>query len=873
MKKKYLIVVIFFLCGLYVRAQYFNPEEYVIYNVGLIPSSETTNQKSGLIKEKTAVEENGFQKKSGQTPIDTAGEIEKIKLYITQSANNSMDGKYKQALENASMATRLSLKANHKLAIELSTLMQATIYYRLNSFKNTISINQSQLKNPEIIFQINYLAANAYLNLSNYSETENYCSKISNDQNLSNYDRIQVLKLLAIALEKSGNYLESLKVTDLANTQLATIKESSFQSNCNQKLFYYTINQNTFSQKILIEQLTLQNNIGFLLLKNNDLKDAEIAFLKALKLAKDNKVKEFELQIEKNTGLTYTLLKQYPKAEGYYLLAEKLADEEYNLNQKAELLCIRAKNVYLAGNMSTANELCWQSINIAEKQNNYVQLSQSYSVLSEINAFVGDIQKATTYSKLAEENTLKAKNLINTAKQEELVNNMKEEVAYDVFSKEKAELELIQFKLEATRRSQELEIIKRESQIKESNLIAQRLESEKSQQSLLIIKRELETVNQLQELEQIKKDRAINILENKNNQTKIRLLNKQRKLDSQIKLQKEKDVKRAKTREKNLRLFLLISLIIIGLIVFLLYRNIKNGKIIKSANKKLEELTTNLTTTNTALETTILEVNTKNEIIEAKNHQILESITYAKRIQEASLPKVDELMSVSKDSFVLNKPKDIISGDFYLVSALSNQTSSDLSIYIVGDCTGHGVPGAMLSLLCSSLVRQSMHPNGQYTPAQLLDEVNEKLRNFFRNKEDDSFKDGMDIGCCLVDRKNNKLYFASAGRPLLHLREKEITELKGEKHHIGFSGTNFNFINQEMDVKSGDSIYLYTDGYTDQFNGISRKRFMTKNLKDLLIKLSNEPMSKQGELLNAAFEEWRGDYVQMDDVCVLGIKI
>jgi serine phosphatase RsbU (regulator of sigma subunit) len=872
LKKRYLIVI-FFLTVLLAKAQHFNPEAYVIYNVSLIPAGELVNPKSGPIKNKTAVDEHGFLKKLDQTPIDTSGEIGKIKLFLTQSANNSVSGKYKLALENALLASRLSLKANHQLASELSALMQATIYYRLNSFKNEVVINQNQLKNPEVIFQISYLTASSYFQLGNYIETETYCTKINNDQSLSNYDKIQVLKLTAKALEKSGNYLESLKVTDLANKQLATIKESSFQSNCNQKLVYYTINEKTFSQKILIEQLTLQNNTAFLLLKNNDLKDAESAFLKALKLAKDNKEKEFELQIEKNTGLTYTLLKQYSKAEDFYVMAEKLADKEYNLNQKAELLCIRAKNIYLSGNLSLASELCRQSIDIAEKQSNYGQLSQSYSVLSEINAFVGDIQKATNYSKLAEENAIKAKNLLGNANQEELVNNMKEEVAYDVFSKEKAELELIQFKLEATRRTQELEIIKRESQIKESNLIAQRLESEKSQQSLLMIKRELETVNQLQELEQIKKDRAINILENKNNQTKIRLLNKQRKLDSQIKLQREKDVKRAKTREQNLRIFLLTALIIIGLIVFLLYRNVRNSKIIKSANKKLEELTTNLTSTNAALQTTIQEVNTKNEIIEAKNHQILESITYAKRIQEASLPKADELLAVAKDSFVLNKPKDIISGDFYIVSSLSNQTSSDLSVYIVGDCTGHGVPGAMLSLLCSSLVRQSMTTNRQYTPAQLLDDVNEKLRNFFRNKADDSFKDGMDIGCCLVDRKNNKLYFASAGRPLLHLRDTEITELKGEKHHIGFSGTNFNFINQEMDVKSGDSIYLYTDGYTDQFNGTSRKRFMTKNLKDLLVKLSHEPMSKQGELLNTAFEDWRGDYVQMDDVCVLGIKI
>ncbi|MCC6370653.1 MAG: SpoIIE family protein phosphatase [Bacteroidia bacterium] len=387
------------------------------------------------------------------------------------------------------------------------------------------------------------------------------------------------------------------------------------------------------------------------------------------------------------------------------------------------------------------------------------------------------------------------------------------------------------------------------------------------------MKRELEALNQIKELEEMKKDRAIKILENKNSQTKIRLLRKQKKLDDEIKMQREKDVILAKSRERNLGIFLAISLIITGLIVFLLYRNVRNARAIKSANMKLEQLTENLKASNTAIENTLQEVNAKNEIIELKNSQILESINYAKRIQEASLPKTDELAAIAKDSFALNKPKDIISGDFYIVSAFTDQQNQVFDVYIVGDCTGHGVPGAMLSLLCSSLVRQSMKMSNITKPAELLNDVNERLRSFFRNKEDDSFKDGMDIACCVLDKKNRKLYFSGAGRPLLCIRKKETIELKGEKHHIGFSNTSYDFNDQELELQSGDSVYLFTDGFTDQFNGTTRKRFMTKGLKELLCAIQHEPMKNQEKILDKAFEDWRGEYVQMDDVCVLGIRI
>lgn len=340
----------------------------------------------------------------------------------------------------------------------------------------------------------------------------------------------------------------------------------------------------------------------------------------------------------------------------------------------------------------------------------------------------------------------------------------------------------------------------------------------------------------------------------------------------QINEQSEKE-NNAKEREKNLVLVLFISFFIIGIIVFLLCRNLRNGKIIKSTNAKLELLTENLKASYIRLETTLNEVNNKNEIIELKNRQILESIVYAKRIQHASLPTMEDIQVIAKDSFVLYKPKDIISGDFYVVSSLKNITNSEFTVYVVGDCTGHGVPGAMLSMLSGSLVKQAIKKQGISSPAAILMEVNKLLVKFFRHRNGENFKDGMDIACYIIDKEKNKLHFSGAGRPLLCIREDAVIELKGEKQHLGFSDKEFKLSDQELEVKQGDSIYLFSDGYSDQLHWKTKKRLMSKNFKSLLLSIQEEPMEKQGDVLKNYFEEWRGDHVQMDDVCILGIKI
>lgn len=854
------------------NAQYFSPETYVLNNIRF----SQTNSNNGIndaLRNKKGLDDNGVMKSLEEINVDSLSIEDKINFHLARAANYCKTEKVHDAMDNVLIATQLAQNNNYTKQYDLSILLKTTIQYKLGQYKDIDTLSAKIVVDNRAFFQIQYLIAHSFFKLEEYGKCKAYCLKLLHTEEISKYDKIQGLNLYAFAAQKTGDYELALNTAYTVDSLFLIVRKSNYYSIINPRLYYNTINSQNYQQKIFPELFQNKNTIAFLLARKKEFQSAESFLSKSIKIAKDNKQTTSEVELEKNIGIINTLSKQYENAEDHYQAALKICFGKENVDLRAEILGIRAKNYYRLKNVLKAREQCNASIDLATKNNNFAQVAQSYAILAQISSFMSDPQKASYYSNLSNENLEKDKTEKIKSDEQDLAFVLKQAALIEIFAEENSELEKVQYKLETTQKEQIKEISKRDDELKESNFLAQKLAIEKAQQDVLILKRELDGLSQQRELEQIKKDRAINILENKNYQVKIRLLKKQSLLDKKIKEQKEKDVLIAKNREKTLRISLIISLSIIGLIVFLLYRNVKNSRAIKAANIKLSTLTENLKTTNLALESTIQDVNNKNEIIELKNYQILESITYAKRIQEASLPKSDEIDLLSKENFVFYKPKDIISGDFYMVSALKNDTNSNLSLFIVGDCTGHGVPGAMLSLLCSSLVRQSITELNVIKPSVLLNEVTMKLKNFFRTTEGSVFNDGMDIACCVIDRSNNKLYFSGAGRPLIHIRNNESTELKGEKHHIGFTNTIFKFTDQEVDVLANDTIYMFSDGFTDQFNGTTRKRFMTKNLINLLTSFQSEDMKTQGQLMESAFEEWKGEFMQMDDVCVLGIKI
>ena len=259
--------------------------------------------------------------------------------------------------------------------------------------------------------------------------------------------------------------------------------------------------------------------------------------------------------------------------------------------------------------------------------------------------------------------------------------------------------------------------------------------------------------------------------------------------------------------------------------------------------------------------------NQKN-IVEAKNKEITDSISYALRIQTAILPPQKIMKKYLENSFILYKPKDIVAGDFYWM-----ETVNDLVLIAACDCTGHGVPGAMVSVVCHNALNRAVREFGLTQPAKILDKTSEiVIENFSKSEED--IKDGMDISLCAYNIKTKKLEWSGANNPLWLLQNGQLIETKADKQPIGMSEDNRQFTNHQFDLNTGDSIYLFTDGFADQFGGeLGEKKLTRKRFKEQILLIQDKSMQEQGVALDKFIVEYRKAVEQIDDILVMGVKV
>lgn len=255
--------------------------------------------------------------------------------------------------------------------------------------------------------------------------------------------------------------------------------------------------------------------------------------------------------------------------------------------------------------------------------------------------------------------------------------------------------------------------------------------------------------------------------------------------------------------------------------------------------------------------------------IENKNNEITDSIKYAKKIQDSLLPLSIYFKACFSESFIFFKPKDIVSGDFYWI----NETTEKISIAAV-DCTGHGVPGAFISLVGINILNQLISEYPSATPAELLSKLNQNVFEQLNNQTHYvDIKDGMDISLCIIDKKKQQAELASAQNTIYHFNKGNLTAYPGDRWSIGSELNVKPFTNHIISLEKEDTIYLFTDGYQDQFGGSENKKFMRDNFKKLLISIQLLPMEEQEKKLRDEFNAWKGDHEQIDDVLVIGIKI
>ena len=305
--------------------------------------------------------------------------------------------------------------------------------------------------------------------------------------------------------------------------------------------------------------------------------------------------------------------------------------------------------------------------------------------------------------------------------------------------------------------------------------------------------------------------------------------------------------------EQKKRLMMIISFaVLVTLFLILLFRlyaqKKKANRILRTQKKEIEQ---------------------QHKVIATKNQEITDSIHYARRIQTAILPQKDHLFKMTLDHFIYFEPRDIISGDFYWMDE-----KNDLLIIIAADCTGHGVPGAFMSMLGVTLLNEIILNKGITNPAHILNQLRDDMvRLLHQDIETQSTRDGMDISIVVIDRKKMKMFSAAAYNVLYVLRNDELIIIPADKMPIGMYYKMEPFNLNAFDLQPKDIIYLASDGFKDQFGGPEGKKFMSKNIKKLLLEIGQLSISEQKEMIENHFKKWRSNYEQNDDILVMGVKI
>lgn len=287
------------------------------------------------------------------------------------------------------------------------------------------------------------------------------------------------------------------------------------------------------------------------------------------------------------------------------------------------------------------------------------------------------------------------------------------------------------------------------------------------------------------------------------------------------------------------------------------------------------------------------QIEEQHKILEEKNHEITDSINYAKRLQEAILPPISLIQKYLLQTFILYKPKDIVAGDFYWMEIVNNKEmavnndlnsdnlhSVDCILIAAADSTGHGVPGAMVSVVCSNALNRSVNEFKITEPGKILDKTRDLVLETF-SKSESEVKDGMDISLLSIQNssnqhfKNDKIHikWAGANNPLWYIEGGELKQIKAHKQSIGKTDNPTPFPTHTLELERGSIIYLITDGFADQFGGENGKKFKHKKLQELLIKTQFELIEEQKTELEIAFNKWKGKIEQVDDVTIIGIKL
>ncbi len=582
--------------------------------------------------------------------------------------------------------------------------------------------------------------------------------------------------------------------------------------------------------EVMLKVAVLRNNIkgktfyffdkGYIHeLQGNYVKAIEY-YLKALKLAEGNSQYNLIASIYNNLGIIYFNQGDLDKALEQYLKAVKLAELQSAVKGLGDFYNNAGNVYYRKKNYDIALAFYTKSLNYGKEKGRNYGISQSLNNIGSVYLMLNQNDKAMSY-------------FIEAEKIHELTGD-KYNLAYSFLNQgaiyvKKANYNAAQkFILKGLNLAKELNYpdVLRDAYSDLSDLYASKNEAElaiKYYKLYVSYKDSLENDGRLKEI------------------TQKEMRYEFSKKELVLRLENEKQT--IENREEKMRNKIIVYSILFGLLLIIIFA------ILIYNRYKLTQY--------------------QKKTIEEKNKELTDSINYAKRLQGAILIPETELQKHFADAFILFKPKDIVSGDFYWFSE-----SDQNNIIAVADCTGHGVPGAFMSMLGYESLQDVVLRENITTTSQALKSLDKKITDTL-NKSSRSFRDGMDIALCAFNKKENTLQYSGANRPLFQISEGKLIEHKPDKNTIGgdIDNADKKYNTKIIEYKIGDIFYMFTDGYADQFGGPQGKKFMVKQLKELLVSVSTLSMQEQKQKIDASVIQWQGSIEQVDDICLIGIKV
>ncbi|MES2568312.1 MAG: tetratricopeptide repeat protein [Bacteroidota bacterium] len=578
--------------------------------------------------------------------------------------------------------------------------------------------------------------------------------------------------------------------------------------------------------------------------------------LKSLKIRQELNDKDGIASCYNNIGIIYMEQKEFDKALEYQLKSLELKLEVGDRKGSSSSLGNIGTIYYEKGNYPLALEYQQKAFEIRKELNNKKGIAMSFIDMGNIyekqgkltDAIQSELKAISVAKEVGYKSALKGAYLSLSAMYEK-IDSTKNALEYyklftaikdSIFNKENSsKLIEMQTRFDTDRKEKEIALLTKGREIQALQAKQQQFEIEKHRMESLQNK-----------MEALQRKREIEL--------KGRELHGE-KLKNEA---KNKEIKIQEAELKNQKMMRNITnggLLLACLFAVVLFLGIRQKQ---KANKKLEQK-------NTEIAEAYKIIQLSRDQIAEKNKNITDSINYAQRIQQAILPSKEEMDKYLKEYFILFRPKDIVSGDFYFYAEQNGKI-----IIAVADCTGHGVPGAFMSMIGNDMLNQIIMEKRITKPSEILNQLNKSMKRALKQESEKlETTDGMDIAICAIDIETRKVEYAGAMRPLYFVSGTFEKVLADNTSIGGFTSEDHQFTNHELDLKIGDTFYVFTDGYVDQFGGEKGKKFMTKNFQNLLSTIHTRPLEEQYEVLEHTLTTWRKEKEQVDDILVIGVKV